>query len=193
MVECLYHDSPTKAYGSIGTAFTSIGDVIVDQGATITPNTVDDAGGRQTFASMSLEHIFEVDFSQWGAAADTTLDDGDPHSIAILTSGGSGAYYLYNNVYVDVRRNNVVGLDGIRTTRMRVTKGTGDFIKWNGKSTGVLQLQNAGSLGGAVGSGTHNSSSGGSTPDVPGCLFGLEIVGICTAADETTFYSELST
>lgn len=109
LAEIYYNASPTAALSDLPATngWTSVGTVFVDGGATVTPATVPDGEGKQLYASSALEHIVEVDFTEWGAASDLALDTGDPHSIGFKLPDGN--YFIYNNVYVEVRRNNEIG------------------------------------------------------------------------------------
>lgn len=179
LVNAYYNANPGSDIDSAPTGFTSLGTVFIDQGATVTPNTIDDGAGKQLYASTSLEHIVELDFANWGSATFSGIDDGTQHTIAFELPDGQ--YFGYNRVYTEVRRQNNVGLEGIRTTRLRIVKGTAD-IRSTG-TTGVLRLPNQGSLTGAVGAGTHQGSTS-LMPDIPDCLFGLQIVAVCTGTEE---------
>ena len=188
LVNAYYNANSGSAIDSAPTGFTSLGTVFIDQGATVTPNTIDDGAGKQLYASTSLEHVVELDFANWSSGTFSGLDDGDQHTIAFELPDGS--YFGYNRVYTEVRRQNAVGLEGLRTTRLRIVKGTADMRSTG--TTGILRLPNQGSLTGSVGAGSHAGSDT-LLPDIPDCLFGLQITAVCTGTAEaypTGFYYE---
>jgi len=184
LAEILYADSATQAIGAAPTGFTALDDGTVynDGGAEVTPNTDDDGQGLPLYASTSLEHILQVAFGEWGDSSQTTLDDGDRHSVAFRLPNGQ--YFGYNNVFVEIRRANAVGLNARRTTQWRLQTAQGNF-------TNSLFLPNQGTLGNSGSStATHNAGSGGATPNIADCVFGLQVALAVSGLAETDFYIE---
>jgi hypothetical protein len=180
----VYFSASNSASHSVlpGGSWTDIGTVLEDEGSNVTPNTVEDGQGRQLYASTSLEHNVGLNFGEWLAGTATvdpaTIDDGAPHSVAFRTPDDK--YFSYNNVYVEVRRNNVVGLESLRTTLWRIKKGAADF-------SSILTLEGQGAITGSVGSKTH---SGATEPSIADCLFGLNVTVVCSGLSESDFYLE---